>query len=192
MNWLDIIISLILITAFVKGFRKGFALQLAGLVAVILAAILAGRIANILLPYLLSLFTYSEKTVGVISYILAFLAIILFVRVVGKLVHNLFEILHLSFINQLMGAIVNVGCFAVVLSVLLNLTIILDYDEEIISSEIKRSSFFYPRIQIVVPTIVPYLREELWDQYIKDKEDDEQKETKEKRRLYLLSAISAH
>ncbi|MGB4445912.1 MAG: hypothetical protein WBI58_06695, partial [Dysgonamonadaceae bacterium] len=55
---------------------------------------------------------------------------------------------------------------AVILSLILNMLLILDPKEKIINKETKQNSFFYKRIQIVVPTFVPYINGEVWKQYI--------------------------
>lgn len=42
----------------------------------------------------------------------------------------------------------------------------LDKRENIINSEIKQESFFFKRVEAVVPAIVPYLNKEFWEEYI--------------------------
>ena len=177
MSWFDIIISLVLLGAFVRGLQKGLVLQLTRFAAIILAAIFAGMVAQRILPFLLKTINISLNLAGVVSYILAFIVIVFAINFIGKMIHSLFKALHISFLNKIMGAIVGVAGAMIVLSILLNLAVMLDLDEELISNKTKTDSLLYSTVQVVVPAIVPYLNRELWDKYIPDylKEDDSEK-----------------
>lgn len=188
MSWFDIIITLILLGAFMRGFKKGLTMQLAGLAAIIIAAIFAGKAANILLPFLLNTISISANIARVVSYILAFMIIAFGIKFIGKMLHSLFEVLHLSFINKILGAGLGVISVSIVLSILLNLAVMLDPEEEIITNEYETESFFYSKIQIVIPIIVPYLRKEVWEKYdvpnqLKKHNKDEEKVERTPRRL---------
>ena len=166
MSWFDIIVSLILLASFVRGMRKGLVMQLAGFGAVIIGAIFAGKVAKILLPFLTETINISVNTAGVVSYILAFTVIALGVNFIGKMVQSLFDAMHISFLNKILGAIVSIGTAMVILSILLNLAVILDPEEDIVTEKIKSGTFFYSRVQVVIPTIVPYLNKDIWEKYI--------------------------
>ena len=168
MSWFDIIISLVLLGAFLRGLRKGFTMQLAGFAAIIIGAVFAGKVAGILSPYILKTLNISVNVAGVISYILAFMIIAFGIKFIGKMLHSLFEALHISFINKILGALLGVFSASIVLSILINLAIIVDPEEEVITNRLKSDTFFYSKIQVVVPIIVPYLRKELWEKYIPD------------------------
>lgn len=181
MNWFDIIISLLLLAAFVRGIRKGVVMQLTGFAAIILGAIFAGKAAKFMLPFLLNTVNISLNVAVVISYILAFTIIVFAVRLVGKMLQGLFEALYLSFINKILGAIVGVGTAMIILSIFINLASLIDPEEEIISSKVKSESFFYSKVQILVPVIVPYLNKDLWERHIPEqyipKEEEQQSNT---------------
>lgn len=169
MNWFDIIISLLLLAAFVRGIQKGLVMQLAGFAAIILGAIFAGKAAKIMLPFLLNTINISLNVAVVISYIIAFTLIVFGVKLIGKLLQSLFEALHISFINKILGAMVGLATAMVILSIIINLAILVDPEEEVITSKIKTESYFYHRVQILVPIIVPYLNKDLWEQNIPEK-----------------------
>ncbi len=168
MSWFDIIVSLILLASFVRGMRKGLVMQLASFAAVIIGAVFAGKAAKIILPFLTNTVNISVNTAGVVSYILAFIVIAFGINFIGKMVQSLFKAMHISLLNKLLGAILSVGTAMVILSILLNLTIILDPEEDVITEKTKSETFFYSRIQVVIPTIVPYLNKDLWERYAPD------------------------
>ena len=166
MNWFDIIVSLILLASFIQGMRKGLVLQLASFAAVIIGAIFAGKVAKIISPFLIDTVNVSVNNAGVVSYILAFIIIAFGVNLIAKMVHNLFDAMHISFLNKILGGIVSIGTVMVILSILLNLAVILDPEEDIVTVKIKTETFFYSRVQVVIPTIVPYLNKDLWEKYV--------------------------
>ena len=169
MNWFDIIVLIILLGAFIKGMRKGLTLQLAGFVAIIIGAIFAGKVAEKILPYILDVLNISANIAVVLSYALAFLIIIVGVKLIGKMLHTIVEALHIGFINKMLGAVLGVLSASLVLSILVNLTIMLDPEEDIITNRIKTESLCYSSIQKTAPLIVPYLKEEVWEKHIQDK-----------------------
>lgn len=169
MSWFDIIILLILLGAFINGMQKGFALQLAGLISIVLAAIFAGKVACIILPYLLKTVSISESIARVVSYALAFIIIVFAIGFIGKMVHTLIVALHMGFINKILGAVLGVLSASLVLSIFINLAIILDPEEVILTKKFKTETLFYSKIQQAAPIIVPYLKEEVWDKHIQEK-----------------------
>ena len=118
MSWFDIIVLLVLLGAFVRGMQKGLTMQLAKLGAIIVGAIFAGKAANIILPYLLKTINISANIAIVVSYVLAFAIIFFGIKFIGRMIHSLFEALHLSFLNKMLGAVVGVISASVVLSIL--------------------------------------------------------------------------
>lgn len=179
MNWFDITVIIILIIAFFSGMQKGLLMQVAGFGAIILGIVFAGKLAKRILPELIKQIDMTPNTASVVSYILAFALIVIAIGFAGKLLENFFRAINLSFINRLLGAILAVTTTMVVMSVVLNLALILDRKEEIITPALKKDSFFYARVQAVVPAIVPYLNDEVWKQYI----PEEYRENKEKKSL---------
>lgn len=182
MSWFDIIVLLVLLGAFARGMQKGLTMQLAQLGAIIVGAIFAGKTTHIILPHLLKTLNISANIAIVVSYLLAFAIIFFGIKFIGRMIHSLVEVLHLSFLNKMIGAVVGVITASVVLSILLNLAVMLDPKEEILTSNLKRETFFYSKIQMVVPTIVPYLKKEVWEKYIHEhlkQEDIEHEDAEE-------------
>ncbi|MDO5665305.1 MAG: CvpA family protein [Bacteroidia bacterium] len=169
LNWFDLIILIFLLIAFVNGYRKGLVMMLVGLATVILAAIFGGQLAVKILPELQKLIDVSPQLANVLSYIAAFLVIAIVLGIIGFLIQKIFESVNLNIINRILGSVVSVGTVVVVLSILLNLTLMLDSGEKIIKPDIKQKSFFYERVRVVVPAIVPYLNKEVWEEYIPEK-----------------------
>ena len=169
LNGFDLLVLIFLIVAFINGYRKGLVTMLVGLVTVVLAAVFAGKLADTLLPHIQKMFGSSPQVATVLSYVAAFLAIGAVVSIIGFLIQKLFESVNLNFINRILGSVVSIGTTVVVLSILLNLILMLDRKEKIIKPEIKQKSFFYERVRVAVPAIVPYLNKETWEEYVPEK-----------------------
>lgn len=169
LNWFDLVILILLLIAFVNGYRKGLVMMLAGLATVILAAIFGGKLAVRILPELQKLFDMSPQLANVLSYVAAFLAIAVVLGLVAALVQKIFETVNLNFVNRLLGSVVSVATTTIVLSILLNLVLMLDSGERMIKPDVKEKSFFYERIQAVVPAIVPYLDKKMWEEFVPEK-----------------------
>ena len=104
-----------------------------------------------------------------LSYAIAFIIIVVGIKIIGRMLHNLFEALYISFLNKILGAALGVVSASLVLSILVNLAVILDTEQDIITERIKTETFFYSKIQKVAPIIVPYLKEEIWEKHIQEK-----------------------
>lgn len=173
MNWFDILISVLLLIAFINGYRRGLIMQLVGLATIVLAAIFGGKLAATILPELNRLINLAPDVARVLSFVLAFALIAVGISLIGRLLERFINVVFLSFINRVIGAIVAVGTMMVFLSVLLNLVLMLDQKDTLISREVKEDSFFFHRVEAVVPAIVPYLNKEFWEEYVPEKYREE-------------------
>lgn len=168
MNWLDLFVLILLVIALVKGYRKGFIMQLVSLAVVILAAVFGGKFAATILPEINRLTDISPDFAKVLSFIIAFGLIAVVSSIIGRLIQKFVDIIFLSFLNRLLGSLIAAGTLMAVLSIILNLILILDKGENLITKEIKQESFFFKRVEAVVPAIVPYLNKDLWEEYVPD------------------------
>lgn len=173
MNWFDLLIALLLLIAFVNGYRKGLIMQLVGLATLVLAAIFGGRLAEKILPEIHRLIEISPDAARVLSFVLAFALIAIVLSLVGKMLQQFIDVVLLSFINRLSGAVIALGTMMLLLSIILNLVLLLDKEEVVIKREIREDSFFFERVEAVVPALVPYLNQALWDGFIPEKYREE-------------------
>ena len=161
MNWFDLVVLILMLIALVNGYRKGLIRQLVGLAIIILSAIFGGKLAAYILPELNRFLDLSPNLARVLSFLLAFAAIAIVISLIGNLIQKFVNIILLSFVNRLLGSFIAVGTLMFILSIILNLVLMLDKKENLISKEIKNESFFFERVEAVVPAVVPYLDKEL-------------------------------
>ncbi len=166
MNWFDILISILLLIALVNGYRKGLIMQLVGLATIVLAAIFGGRLAESIFPEIIGMINLSPEAARVLSFIIAFVLIAIVLSIVGRLLQKFIDVVLLSFFNRLLGAVIAVGTMMLFLSIILNLVLMLDKKEVVIKKEIREESFFFERVEAVVPAIIPHLNQEFWNEYV--------------------------
>jgi len=166
MNWFDLLVGILLLIAFINGYRKGLITQLVGLATIVLAAIFGGRLAEKILPEINRLMELSPNAARVLSFVLAFALIAIVLSLIGRFIQKFIDVVFLSFINRLLGSVIAAGTMMLLLSIILNLVLMLDKNETVINREIRKKSFFFERVEAVVPAIVPYLHKEFWEEYI--------------------------
>lgn len=173
MNWFDLTAGILLLVAAVKGYRKGLVIQLVGLATIILAAVFGGKAAAMIQPQIENIVNLTPEASKVLSFILAFAGIALILSLIGRLLQRFIDITFLGFFNRVAGAIIAAGTMMVFLSIILNLVLMLDHEGRIIHKNIKEESFFFERVEAVVPAVVPYLEPELWEDIVPEKFRDE-------------------
>lgn len=166
MNWFDVLVGILLLIAFIDGYRKGLIMQLVGLATLVLAAIFGGRLAERILPEIIRLIDISPASARVLSFVLAFALIAIILSLIGRLIQKFVDVVLLSFINRLLGSVVAMATMMLFLSILLNLILVFDKKETVINKRTRQESFFFERVEAVVPAIIPYMKKELWEEYI--------------------------
>ena len=103
MNWIDATIVIILILSAVMGFINGFVREVASLAALILGIWGAIKFSAFTAERLYDYFDMTGKYVGIISFIITFMIIVVIIHFIGILVHKIVDAASLGFINRLFG-----------------------------------------------------------------------------------------
>jgi len=103
MNWLDILLSIILLSSVVLSFRKGLSREVIGLVAVVLALLMGtwfyGTAGSFLLGYV-----SSPRIANFIGFCLVFIGVMLLGSLISYFVGRFLRVTGLSFVDHLLGA----------------------------------------------------------------------------------------
>jgi len=170
MNFLDVIFIIPIIWFAYQGFKRGLIIELASLLALILgiyaALYFSGYAANLLINNL----DMGSKYIPVISFILTFIAVVVIVFFIGKILEKLVNMVALGFLNKLAGGFFGILKAAVVISIVL--LIINHFNDDLISQQRKKNSFLYGSIA----WIAPFLWQNLEEFNLDDSKIDELKE----------------
>lgn len=157
MNLLDIIFLVPLAWFAYKGFQKGFIIELCSLIALILGIYFAINFSNYAADLLVSNFDIGAKYLSITAFVITFIAIVIGVFFIGKILEKFIDILMLGFINQIAGAAFGILKAAFLISIILWIINSFDFTNTIIKSEQKANSVLYEQLEQFAPTLVPKL-----------------------------------
>ncbi len=155
MNWLDIVIICLVGAGFLKGWADGFIRQIVALLALLAAIYLCAKVAVFIREYILQTGWFPENSVTVVSYVLAFVCILMVVALVGGWVHKVMDATPLSFVNHLAGAVFGAVVALFIVSLTLNLLEGVDRRSVILTQQTKVESRLYDYVKEAVPAIYP-------------------------------------
>ena len=161
MNYIDLVLGIILILAAIQGFRKGFIVELASLAALVLGIWGAIRFSDWTAGLISDTMNYHSKHLTTIAFIVTFIAIVVLIHILGKVLDNIVKAVALGFLNRLAGIIFGVLKVAVILSIFLLLFDTIDENVHILPSKQKTESKVYAPMKQLVPTLFPFIK--LWD-----------------------------
>lgn len=158
MNWFDLIVLLIVGITLVKGAMSGLVMQLASLAGVILGAIFAGQLSNLIAPKIVEWTSASSHIIGPLSYIVAFVLIMVAIFFLGKLVESAMKALQINTANRLAGALFCSIKWLVVFSILINLIVEFDQGKRLIKEEVRENAHTYSLVKEIACLAIPYLK----------------------------------
>jgi membrane protein required for colicin V production len=158
MNYLDILFCIPLLWGFWKGFQKGLIIEVAMLAALLLGIWGGIKFSDYIAEVITNNFDVGEKYLPVVAFGVTFLAIVVAVYAIGKIVERFVDLVAMKMVNKVAGGAFGLAKFGVILSVLL--VIINSYDEKagFISQDLKDGSLLYQPMSDVALTIVPALQ----------------------------------
>jgi len=174
MNYIDLILGIILILAAIQGFRQGFIVELASLAALVLGIWGAIRFSDWTADFITDITGYHSEHLSTIAFVVTFIAIVILVHVLAKVLDTTVKAVALGFLNRLAGIIFGVLKTAVILSIFLLLFESIDENVHLLPSRQKAESKIYEPMKQLVPTLFPFIK--LWDT---DKGDDPTKQKSE-------------
>ncbi len=159
MNTIDIIIAIPLLWFTYKGFSKGLIIELATLIALLLGIYIAGHFSDYTADFLREKMDFHSKYMSIISFSATFLGIVLLVMLFGKSLEKVVDMLLLSFVNKITGAVFGLVKAAFVLSILIYILTTFELENKIISQDLQEKSFLYKPVKTIAPTIFPIIKE---------------------------------
>ncbi len=161
MQVVDIVILVFAGLMMILGFRKGLIISLASLVALILGIYAAVYFSHFAGELLRTTFDISSTYLPMISFAVTFLAVLIGVLLIGKVIEKLVDVVGMGFLNHLAGALMGLIKSILILSVIFFIITIADPNQKLITSTVKEKSIFYKDIASVFPTIMKWTGTEL-------------------------------
>ncbi|MDQ3046648.1 MAG: CvpA family protein [Bacteroidota bacterium] len=157
MNFIDVIICIPLIWGLYKGFTKGLIIEAATMIAFGLGVWGGIHFSDFISNKISTWFNWQSPYLPVVSFCVTFLAIIIVVYFIAKMIQRMVEGMALSAVNKIGGAILGVMKFALVLSVVIFVIDAIEKSYPLISFKAKEESLLYKPMGKVAPAIIPSL-----------------------------------
>lgn len=132
-------------------------MQLASLAGIVACAIFAGQVATIISPYIISLTNASPHILKPLSYVSAFILIMVGFIFLGRMIQGILETIKLKSLNKLAGGVFSSAKWLIVISILLNIIVEIDKSNKIIKDDVRQNSHSYPYIKKLTPYFIPFL-----------------------------------
>ncbi|MBN1199150.1 MAG: CvpA family protein [Bacteroidales bacterium] len=161
MQVIDIVILVFAGLMVILGFRKGLIISLATLVALILGIYAAVYFSHFASGILKSAFDISSSYLPVISFSVTFLAVLIAVLLVGKLIEKVVSVIGIGFLNHLAGGLLGLVKSVLILSVIFYIINLADPDRHLITTKVREESVFYKPVAAVFPAIIRWTGTEI-------------------------------
>lgn len=163
MTIIDWIIVSIFIIGSVLGFAKGAVKQLAAIVGIIAGLLVARALFSQVGEKLAVEFGTSLSTAQVIAFFMIWIVVPLLLYFFASMLTKVLEIVHLGFVNRLLGAALGILKFAFLVSLAVNFIEFVDSENELISRTVKQSSLLYYPIKELSGTFIPSITDVVKD-----------------------------
>jgi membrane protein required for colicin V production len=161
MNFLDIIIAALLVFAFVRGIMKGLFAEIAALVAIVAGVYFAINYSYYAVAMLEdSVLKWSHQTYKIVGFSATFLAVVLLIIFIGKVLTKIADITALGMVNKLLGGIFGALKTALILSVIFILFDKLNNNVTFIKQKTLDESMLYDPVRNIAPLLFPSIIKE--------------------------------
>jgi membrane protein required for colicin V production len=170
LNYIDIIIFVIAVLAFILGFKDGFVRKLIGTIGFFLALFLSIRYSKWLGDIYFSVTGIEQYLSEILAGFSIFLSVLIISSILKRLIHPFDKVNNL--INRIVGGIVGTIQILIFVSAALYLLNIFDFPDD----KVKNDSFLYGSVYKIIPfavnslqTITPDAKESI-KEYIIEKD----------------------
>jgi len=157
MNYIDIMLCIPLVWGLYKGFTKGLIIEAASLVAFGLGVWGGIHLSDDVAHQIKERFHWQSPYLPVISFAFTFLAIIIIVYFISKLISKMAKGMALGGINKAGGAVFGALKFAMVMSVIIFVMDAIEKSYPLITFKTKEESLLYKPIGKIAPMLIPAL-----------------------------------
>lgn len=162
MNIVDIILLICFVPAVVQGFRKGFISQVIAIVSIIAGAWVSFRFTSEASVWIGQYIQGSEQMLKVVSFALIFIAVIVVLALLGKLLEGAVKLVMLGWLNRLLGVVFSLLKAGLIVGLGIMLFCSLNNTFGLVSEEVLGESVLFPPLKNMAYTVFPYLKELLF------------------------------
>lgn len=163
-NHWDIILAIPLLYAAWKGFMNGFIIEVASIVALVAGIYLAANGSEWSADKLQQWFDLEGTWLGYLAFFLTFVAVVIGVYALAKVVEKAVNLAALKLVNKLFGSLFGTVKMILILSIILNLLSWMDQHIPLLSRTQPAESMLFGTVLGTAPLVMPVLTEAGWMQ----------------------------
>ncbi|HKK10951.1 MAG TPA: CvpA family protein [Bacteroidales bacterium] len=168
MNMLDIIIGIPIIWMAYRGFSKGFVIEVTTLIALLLGIYIAINFSFYTSDLIRDYFTIEEKYMSILSFAVTFVVVVIIIMLLGRLLEKFIDMIALGFLDKLAGGVFGILKAGLIISAILLVINTFDNNEKLITPKLKANSLLYPPVASMLPTLLPMINFEEFDNPFKE------------------------
>lgn len=172
LNYVDLVLGILLFYGLFKGFRKGLIFEVCTLLALALGIWGGIHFSDYVADYLIERFNTDTELMPVLSFGIVFIAIVILVHLLGKLLEKVINLTALGVVNRILGALLGMAKVGLVISVLLLIVNRLSPKGHVLDRNEMDSSLLYGYIAPFAPSVIPYFTETSWWDDLRKKAND--------------------
>jgi membrane protein required for colicin V production len=157
MNIFDLIVIATLAWSAISGFSKGFIVQVFSLAALVLGVFLAYKLSHFVAGFIAGSLSTDPTFTNITAFTITFVGVWILVYMLGKIVHQVVQVVMLGLVNRILGAAFAFIKIALVLSIMLIVFESLNAGMNILSKETIEKSATYTPLKKAGNFIFPYL-----------------------------------
>lgn len=152
---LDAVLGAWLLWAMFQGFRKGFIIKIASIIALVLGVFAGFHFSGYAAEWLNDEFDWSTRTTEVGAFALTFLAVVLGVHLLAKVLEKIVDLTALSLVNKLGGMLLGLVQTLFFLSALTYLLDGVFGPRKWLPNAQVEQSMLYPHVESAIEYVVP-------------------------------------
>lgn len=162
MNTLDIILALVLLIFAYKGFTQGFIIGVATLMGLVAGLWAAVHFSDYAAHILRDVIHFHTSHMALASFTFTFLAVLILIFLLGKLLTGIINLMALGLLNRLAGALFGIAKGCLILSAFFYILVSLDPKGNLLSHNQQRDSRLYKPIAGIFPALLPLVKEKIF------------------------------
>ena len=155
MNIFDIIIAALLLFGFVRGVMKGLFVEVASLVALIAGVYGAIHFSYFIGDWLKNSVNWDEKYISLAAFAATFVAIIIIIALLGKMLTKIADFAALGALNKILGGVFGALKIGLILSVIFIFFGKMNDTFPFVKKETLETSILYAPVKKIAPMLFP-------------------------------------
>lgn len=161
MNVFDIIITVLLIFAFIRGFSKGFFVEVASLVALVAGVFGAIHFSYFVGDLLEERVDWDENYISLTAFAITFIGIVVAISFLGKMLTKVADFAMLGLVNKILGGVFALIKSVVILSVIFVFFARMNKTIPFVSEKTLEESILYEPVKSIIPSVFPSIIREI-------------------------------